>query len=101
MDKRERALEYGKALDAWRELPVHQQQKIAPLLTKGAWTHLEILELLEDGSSYYQIADAVGLHINTVKQIVYGLQDSGCVVYTTKQQVKQTGRPRSYKRRIG
>ncbi|PNW30381.1 UNVERIFIED_CONTAM: hypothetical protein BEN50_20555 [Euhalothece sp. KZN 001] len=97
MDKRERACKYAQALETYRDLPQKKQEELAPIIIKGAKTYLAILEQVECGATYHKIASDLNLHVNTVKQIIYGFEDAGLVTEISKE--KAQFRPRIKKKR--
>lgn len=99
LTKRDRAAKYAPALEFYRGLSSEEKGSLSPLIGRGVDTHLQVLEALESGASYWEIAEEVGLALNTVKQITYGFEDAGIIVVHSSQRCQRAGRPRIFNKR--
>lgn len=97
MEKREKATLFAPALEFYRSLSQSKKEVLKPALTRAFWLHLQVLERLEEGDTYWGIAEALSVNPNTIKQISYGFEDAGILFQVSQE--KATYRPRIKKRR--
>lgn len=89
------------SIEKLRHLHPEEQAWLAPMLTRTTKTALLILDAISQSPlTYEEIADTCELHINSVKQILWALNEGGCAIDMDERVAfARTGRPRKLARR--
>jgi response regulator of citrate/malate metabolism len=89
------------SIEKFRNLQPDEQEWLLPCLHKTAKTALNILDAItQNPLTYQEIANECELHVNTVRQILYALNEGGCRISLDERTAfAPTGRPRNLARR--
>ena len=76
-----------------RQLDGKDRKDMQPILMKGLPTYMALFDAIEQWGTYEEIANCLGLHYNTVRQLIYGIEDAGISLKKGSVLVRDTGRP--------